>query len=68
MSLEMVDLAVQAVKGTRVGGYASASRTYTGVQLVLLLDRVEEAIEELEARNVGGEDGGGEIVGGESGI
>ena len=59
MFLEMVDLAVQAVKGTRVGGYASASRTYTAVQLVLLLDRVEEAIEELEAQNEGGEGGGG---------
>ena len=42
-----------------MAGNAAASRTYTGVQLVLLLDWVEEAIEELEARNVGGEDGGG---------
>ena len=59
MFLEMVDLVVQAVKGTRVGGYASAIRTYTGVQLIQLLDRVEEAFEELEARNEAGEGVGG---------
>ena len=60
MFLEMVDLVVQAVKGTRVGGYASAIRTYTGVQLIQLLDRVEEAIEELgRPRTLGGESGGG---------
>ena len=58
VSLDLVDLAVQAVDGTKVAGNAAASRTYTGKQLSQLLDWVEEAIEELEAQNESGEDGG----------
>ena len=33
VSLDLVDLAVQAVDGTKVAGNAAASRTYTGKQL-----------------------------------
>ena len=57
VSLELVDLAVQAVDGTKMFANAAASRTYTGEQLGQLLDRVEKAIKELEAQNEGGEDG-----------
>ena len=57
VSLELVDLAVQAVDGTKVAGNASAKQTYTGEQLSQLLHRVEKVIEELEAQNEGGEDG-----------
>ena len=58
VSLKLVDLAVQAVDGTKMTANAAASRTYTGEQLRQLLDRVEKAIEDLEAQNEGGEDGG----------
>ena len=58
VSLELVDLAVQAVDGTKVAGNAAARRTYTGEQLSQLLHRVEKVIEELEAQNEAGEDGG----------
>ena len=58
MSLELVDLAVQAVDGTKIAANASKRRTYTGDQLRQLLHRVEKAIEDLEAQNEGGEDGG----------
>ena len=57
VSLELVDLAVQAVDGTKVAGNASVRRTYTGEQLSQLLDRVERVIEELEAQNEAGDDG-----------
>ena len=40
VSLDLVDLAVQAVDGTKVAGNAAASRTYTGKQLSQLLDWV----------------------------
>ena len=58
VSLELVDLAVQAVDETKTVANAAVSRTYTGEQLRQLLDRVEKAIEELEAQNERGEDGG----------
>ena len=54
--MELVDLAVQAVDGTKVAANAALRRTYTGDQLAQLLDRVERAIEDLESQNEGGED------------
>ena len=57
VSLELVDLAMQAVDGTKVGANAAARRTYTGEQLHQLLARVEKSIADLEAQNEGGEDG-----------
>jgi hypothetical protein len=51
-----VDLAVQAVDGTRVAGSAARERTLDRDGLADLLGRVETAIVELEAQNEGGDD------------
>jgi transposase len=52
----LVDLAVQAVDGTRVAGSAARERTLDAAGLADLLGRVETAIVELEAQNEGGDD------------
>jgi transposase len=46
----LVDLAVQAVDGTKVSGNAALDRSYTGAGLDRLLERTEAAIAELEAQ------------------
>ena len=51
----LVDLAVQAVDGTRVAGSAARERTLDADGLAALLGRTETAIVELEAQNAGGE-------------
>ena len=55
VSLELVDLAVQAVDGTKVAGNASSNRSYDADGLRRLLERVEKAISDLEAQNEAGE-------------
>ena len=57
VALELVDLAVQAVDGTNVAANAAMDRTYSEEKLGRLLERVDKAIEDLEAQNEGGEDG-----------
>ena len=52
--MELVDLAVQAVDGTKVTANAALIQTYDAKRLQELLDRVESAIESLEAQNEGG--------------
>src|SRR5215217_131144 len=52
----LVDLAVQAVDGTRVAGSAARERTLDAAGLADLLGRTETAIADLEARNAGGGD------------
>lgn len=54
--LGLVDLAVQAVDGTKVMGNAAKERTYEQDGLAKLLERTETAIGDLEAQNEGGED------------
>ena len=54
--MKLVDLAVQAVDGTKVVANASLNRSYDAEGLRGLLDRVERAIEDLEAQNEAGED------------
>jgi transposase len=56
VEMGLVDLAVQAVDGTKVQGNASRNRTYDIRGLQKLLDRTEAAIVELEAQNEGGDD------------
>ena len=56
-AMELVDLAVQAVDGTKVTANAAPIQTYDAKRLQKLLDRVESAIESLEAQNEGGKDG-----------
>ena len=51
----LVDLAVQAVDGTKISGSASKQRTYNAKELRGLLERTEAAIAQLEAQNEGGE-------------
>ena len=56
VDMKLVDLAVQAVDGTKVGGNAARGRTYDAEGLRRLLSRLEGAIDELEAQNEGGEE------------
>ena len=56
VAMELVDLAIQAVDGTKVVANASLNRSYDAEGLRGLLDRVERAIEDLEAQNEAGED------------
>ncbi len=50
----LVDLALQAVDGTRIAANASKDRTFDAKGLGRLLDRVEAAILDLEAQNATG--------------
>jgi transposase len=52
----LVDLAVQAVDGTRVAGSAARERTLSPAGLEGLLACVQVAIDDLEAQNAGGDD------------
>lgn len=56
VAMDLVDLAVQAVDGTKVEANASLYRSYDGDGLRKLLSGVETAIAELESQNEGGED------------
>ena len=56
VAMELVDLAVQAVDGTKVTVNAALIKTYDARRLGQLLERVESAIEDLEAQNEAGED------------
>ena len=56
VAMELVDLAVQAVDGTRLAANAALDRTYSGEKLRQLLARVDQAIEDLEGQNERGED------------
>ena len=56
VAMQLVDLAVQAVDGTKVAANATRDRTYDAERGRRLLDRLEQAIEDLEAQNEGGED------------
>ena len=52
----LVDLAVQAVDGTKIAGSANSARTLTVAELIRLLGEVDAAIVDLESQNRGGED------------
>ena len=56
VAMKLVDLAVQAVDGTKVVANASLNRSYDVEGLSGLLERVERAIADLEAQNEAGED------------
>ena len=56
VTMDLVELAVQAVDGTKVGANASRSRTYDADGLRRLMGRLGRAIEELEAQNEAGEE------------
>ena len=54
--MKLVDLAVQAVDGTKVVANASVNRSYDAEGLSGLLGRLDKAIDDLEAQNEGGGD------------
>ena len=54
--MELVDLALQAVDGTKVRANAANDRTYDGEALRRLLERSDRAVCALEAQNEAGED------------
>jgi transposase len=51
VKLDLVDLAVQAVDGTKIKANASRYRTCKKTDLERLMDQVEDTIRELEAQN-----------------
>ncbi len=57
LAMDLVDLAVQAVDGTKVPANAASGRSYDAEGLARLLGRLERAIAELEDQNEGETDG-----------
>ena len=57
LAMDLVDLAVQAVDGTKVPANASSSRSYNAEGLARLLERLDRSIAELEDQNEGDTDG-----------
>jgi len=51
MKMDLIDMAIQAVDGTRVAGNAAKDRTYDAKRLQRLLERTEEIIQDLEREN-----------------
>ena len=56
VELKLIDLAVQAVDGTKIPANAARDRNYDASELERLLERAEKAISEMEAQNESGED------------
>jgi transposase len=56
VKMNLVDLAVQAVDGSKIGANAAKERTYDKKGLQKVLERVEKVIEELETENEAGND------------
>jgi transposase len=56
VKLGLIDLAVQAVDGTKIAGNAAKDRTYDAPGLAKLLARLDGAIADLEAQNGTGGD------------
>jgi transposase len=56
VKMDLVDLAVQAVDGTKIAGNATKERTYDAKGLEKLLERTEKVIQELEKENEAGND------------
>ena len=56
VAMELVDLAVQAVDGSKVAANATRDRTYDAERGARLLNRLEKAIADLGAQNEAGED------------
>jgi len=51
IKLNLVDLALQAIDGTKIAANANKDRTYNAKELQRLLARTEEAIREIEEQN-----------------
>ena len=55
IAMHLVDWAVQAVDGRKVGANMAGARTYDAAGLRRLLGRVQAAIDDLEARHAAGD-------------
>ena len=58
LGMDLIDLTLQAVDGTKVGANATGDRTLDGEGLERLLRRVDQSLKELEAENETGEGAG----------
>jgi hypothetical protein len=56
VNMNLIDLAVQAIDGTKIHGNAAKERTYDQKGLEKLLERTEKVIKELEKENQEGHD------------
>src|SRR5208283_2774540 len=56
VNMELVDMAVQAIDGTKLQANAAKDRTYDAKGLQRLLERTDTVIEELEKQNEAGDD------------
>jgi transposase len=56
VKMDLVDLAVQAVDGSKIAANAAKERTYDAKGLQKLLERTEKAIQQLEIENETGND------------
>ena len=56
VNMDLVDMAVQAVDGTKLQANAAKDRTYDAKGLQRLLERTDTVIEELEKQNEAGDD------------
>lgn len=56
VSMDLVDLAIQAVDGTKISANAARDRTYDAKGLKRLLERTDRVIEELEKQNEASDD------------
>jgi len=56
VDMDLVDMAIQAVDGTRIAANAARDRTHDAKELPALLGRAEEAIRQLERENEAGND------------
>jgi transposase len=56
VELRLIDLAVQAVDGTKIPANAARDRNYDATELQRLLERTEKAIDEMEVQNEQGDD------------
>ncbi len=51
VKMDLVDMAVQAIDGTKIAGNAAKDRTYDAKGLARLLERTEKVIQDLEREN-----------------
>jgi hypothetical protein len=56
VEIKLIDLAVQAIDGTKIPANAARDRNYDAVELQRLLERTEVAIAEMETQNESGDD------------
>jgi hypothetical protein len=56
VEIKLIDLAVQAIDGTKIPANAARDRNYNATELARLLERTEKAIADMEDQNESGED------------